>query len=221
SVSEGLSNKLKGYHSNVLTLTKGVNIRPVQTLYDTFTISYVGGLYLDFRDPRPVFNAIQTWRTLAPKPIRFRYVGKDGRQMRAIAIECGIEDIFEDDGFVKREQASLVQDRSHMNLLLTSSSQEHKGVLTGKLFDYIESRRPVLCMINGVYDEELEAFFRKYNLGKIFYPDQEMMIVKYIDDLYIKWKNTGTLNGNSDVNLLTKSLSWEVQAMKLIAAVGI
>ncbi len=221
SVSEGLSNKLKDYHANVLTLTKGVNIRPAQTLYDTFTISYVGGLFLDFRDPRPVFKAIQTWRTSAPKAIRFRYVGKDGRQMRTIAIECGIEDIFEDEGFVKREQASLVQDRSHMNLLLTSSSQEHKGVLTGKLFDYIESRRPVLCMINGVYDEELEAFFRKYNLGKIFYPDQEMMILKYIDDLYIKWKNTGTVAGNSDVKLLTRSLSWEVQAMKLIAAVGI
>jgi hypothetical protein len=221
SVSEGLSNKLMGYHSNVLTLTKGVNIRPVQTLFDIFTISYVGGLYLDFRDPRPVFKAIQTWRNLAPKPIRFQYVGKDGRQMRAIAIECGIGDIFEDDGFVKREQASLIQDRSHVNLLLTSSSQEHKGVLTGKLFDYIESCRPVLCMINGVYDEELEAFFRKYNLGKIFYPDQEMMILKYIDDLYIEWKNTGTLAGNSDVNLLARSLSWEVQAMKLITAVGI
>ncbi|MBK8350048.1 MAG: hypothetical protein IPL08_21440 [Saprospiraceae bacterium] len=36
SVSEGLSSKLKDYHPNVLTLTKGVNIRPAQTLYDIF-----------------------------------------------------------------------------------------------------------------------------------------------------------------------------------------
>ena len=136
--------------------------------------------------------------------------------MRAIASECGIEDIFEDEGFVKREQASLVQDQSHINLLLTSSSPEHQGVLTGKLFDYIESRRPVLCMINGVFDEELEAFFNKYNLGKIFYPDQEMMIVQYLDDLYTEWKNTGTVAGRSDIKLLTESLSWEGQARKLM-----
>ncbi|MBK8350049.1 MAG: hypothetical protein IPL08_21445 [Saprospiraceae bacterium] len=143
-------------------------------------------------------------------------MGKDGAQMRAIASECGIEDIFEDEGFVKREQASLVQDQSHINLLLTSSSPEHQGVLTGKLFDYIESRRPVLCMINGVFDEELEAFFNKYNLGKIFYPDQEMMIVQYLDDLYTEWKNTGTVAGRSDIKLLTESLSWEGQARKLM-----
>lgn len=219
SVSEGLSSKLKDYHSNVLTLTKGVNMRPAQTLYDTFTISYVGGLFLDFRDPRPVFKAIQIWRTSAPKAMCLRYVGKDGAQMRAIAIECGIEDIFEDGGFVKREQASLVQDRSHINLLLTSSSPEHQGVLTGKLFDYIESRRPILCVINGVFDEELEAFFSKYNLGKIFYPGQEMMIVKYINDLYIEWGKSGTVAGRSETKLLTESLSWEGQARKLMEAV--
>ncbi len=94
-------------------------------------------------------------------------MGKDGAQMRAIASECGIEDIFEDEGFVKREQASLVQDQSHINLLLTSSSPEHQGVITGKLFEYLGSTNPILGMINGVIDEELAAYFKNYNVDMV------------------------------------------------------
>jgi hypothetical protein len=216
SVSDGLCDKLKDYHHNVVTITKGVTVRPEQQLYDQFTISYVGGLFGEYRDPRPVFKAIQSWRKSVNSFVRFLYVGKDGGQMRTWARECGMEDIFVDGGFIKREEASLVQDCSHINLLLTSSSVEHKGVLTGKLFDYIESRRPILCSVNGVYDEELESLFKQYKLGQIFYPEQEFKVVQYIDYMYTEWEKTGALAGVSNIKLLEETLSWDGQARKLM-----
>jgi hypothetical protein len=219
SVSDGLCDKLKEYHPKPLTITKGVSIRPAQKLYNKFTISYVGGLFREFRDPRPVFNAIRKWRKTENPSFLFQYVGKDGGQMHAWARECGVEDIFVDGGYVTREEASIAQDRSHVNVLLTSSSDDHKGVLTGKLFDYMESGRPILCSVNGVYDEELEKFFNEFNLGKIFYPNQEENIVHFLNDLYQEWVSTSQVASIMDRTKIETSLSWEGQAQKIIDAI--
>ncbi len=219
SVSDGLCDKLNAYHANPLTVTKGVTLRPTQKLYEQFTISYVGSLFREFRDPRPVFRALKKWREDCNPEIRFQYVGKDGNQMRAWASECGVEDIFEDFGFVVREEASMAQDRSHINVLLTSSSDDHKGVLTGKLFDYVESQRPILCSVNGVCDEELEKFFCDFNIGKIFYSNQEDDIVSFLAQVYQQWKSTGKLVGVSDIAKIEAQLSWEGQAQKIVEAI--
>jgi hypothetical protein len=220
SVSDGLCDKLKDYHANVMTITKGVTLRPERKLYEVFTISYVGGLFREFRDPRPVFNALRKWIEIDKPRIVFKYVGKDGAQMRAWARECGIEDIFHDVGFVSREDASIAQDRSHLNLLLTSSSDDHKGVLTGKLFDYMESRRPILCSVNGVYDEELESFFDNYKIGTIFYHHQEAQIMTFLSQAYRQWSNSGQLIGVSDFAKIEAQLSWAGQAQKTINAIS-
>ena len=219
SVSDGLCDKLKAYHDKPLTITKGVTLRAEQVLFKQFTISYVGGLFRNFRDPRPIFKAIKKWREISKASVVFRYAGKDGAQMRAWANECGIEDIFLDIGYVGRSEASLTQDRSHINVLLTSSSDDHKGVLTGKLFDYIESRRPVLCSVNGVYDDELQLFFSTYSLGNIFYNNDEDAIVQYLDTLYREWTTTGNIISILDMDRIKNSLSWEGQASKILDAV--
>ncbi len=202
-----------------MTITKGVTLRAEQVLFKQFTISYVGGLFRNFRDPRPIFKAIKKWREISKASVVFRYAGKDGAQMRAWANECGIEDIFLDIGYVGRSEASLTQDRSHINVLLTSSSDDHKGVLTGKLFDYIESRRPVLCSVNGVYDDELQLFFSTYSLGNIFYNNEEDAIVQYLDTLYREWTTTGNIISILDMDRIKNSLSWEGQASKILDAV--
>ncbi len=220
SVSDGLCDKLKAYHTSPLTVTKGVALRPAQKLYDHFTIGYVGGLFREFRDPRPIFRAIKKWRDASNPEIRFQYVGKDGGQMRAWARECGVEDVFEDAGFLTREEASTAQDRSHINVLLTSSSEDHKGVLTGKLFDYMESRRPILCSVNGVHDQELEAFFGDFKIGKIFYPNQEDDIVSFLSQAYQQWKSTEKLLCGTDITKIEAQLSWEGQAQKIVEAIA-
>ena len=49
-------------------------------------------------------------------------------------------------GHVSREKALQAQRNADLLLLLESSNEESRGVLTGKIFEYIASGRPIICI---------------------------------------------------------------------------
>lgn len=163
TVSDGVTHNLKTYHNNVHTVMNGVTFRPKQTKYDTFTISYTGSLYGEYRDPQPLFKAV---KSIADKyDINIVYAGKDGQQFTDIAKAEGIDHRIINRGMVSSEEAQTIQSGSHLNLLLTTSTQGYSGVLTGKLFEYIGAATPILAIIKGEKDAELSRLFETYNLG--------------------------------------------------------
>lgn len=220
-VSEGISIKMRSFHPNVLTITKGVTPRPLVTQYDVFTIAYSGSLFLDFRDPKLLFQAISALRNEGKlQKIQILYAGKDSSTMMKWADEYGVKDVYVDKGFVSRQEALTLQDRSHINLLLTSSSPEHQGLLTGKLFEYFEAGNPVLCIVKGVQDTELENIFNELQAGHIAYDPSDISLLKnFILTKYIEWESTGAVKPTIDFQKLKNSYSWPGQAHKLLSAI--
>ena len=220
-VSEGISNKMRAYHPKVLTITKGVTPRSLITQYDVFTIAYSGSLFLDFRDPKLLFQAISALRSEGKlQKIQIIYAGKDSSTMMKWAADYGVNEVFVDKGFVSREEALSIQDRSHINLLLTSSSPEHQGLLTGKLFEYFEAGNPVICIVKGVQDSELENIFTELNAGHIAYDPSDISTLKnFILSKYHEWEATGEVAQTIDHQKLKNSYSWEGQALKLLSAI--
>jgi hypothetical protein len=222
-VSEGISKKMRMLHHNVITITKGVEIKEsVTKQFDTFTMSYSGSLFLDFRDPQVVFRAINeliSESRIDKNKFQFLYAGKDGHTMRQMADSAGLGDLFIDKGFVARTQAIEIQLKSHINLLLTSSSPEHQGLLTGKIFEYFEAGNPVLCVIKGVYDTEIENLFKELNAGFIVYDFSDLTGVKsFIMSKYDEWLSSGKVQHTIYKDVLEQKYSWKGQAQKLIGA---
>lgn len=216
TVSDGISKKMMELHSNVYTLMKGVSLRKPEVLFDRFTIHYSGSLFRDFRDPKPLLRAISKLlfnEEIAKDEISFLYAGKDGTTMQNAAEEFGLGEIFENRGFIDRKTALSLQDKSHINLLLTSSSFDHSGLLTGKLFEYVEAGREILCLINGVQDKEIETFFERYNLGSVLYNDDD--IENYIINKFKEWKTTKNVRSWHKRREIQQDLGWECQAEKL------
>ena len=222
-VSEGISKKMRYYHNNVITVTKGVELQMSETQYEKkFTISYSGSLFLDFRDPKVVFQALMELMNdgnMDKDKFQFLYVGKDSVVMRKKVDEAGLGHYFVDRGFVSRAEALEIQSKSHLNLLLTSSSDEHQGLLTGKLFEYFEAGNPVLCVIKGVYDDEIESIFTELDAGYIVYDPSDIAGLKlFILQKYNEWILTGQVNSTINKSLLIKNYSWQGQARKIIDA---
>ena len=69
------------------------------------------------------------------------------------------------------EMSRQLQQESCINIILTSSHPQYKGILTGKFFEYVTTGKPIVCIIKGVRDEQLEHIFMKYNLGIVLYHD--------------------------------------------------
>ncbi len=193
TVSEGISAKMKLLHHHVITVPKGLKKRPAKNKYAQFTLAYTGSLFLEFRDPAPVFRALQQLLEkgmMDAEDIRWLYAGKDGKKMLSKAAEFGMEHIFVDAGYVSRSEATDIQDRSHVNLLLTSASPEHTGLVTGKLFEYLEAETPVLCLIKGSRDPEIEHLIETFQCGQIFNdpPDSTHEIKDFLLKQYRAWK---------------------------------
>ena len=216
TVSEGISKKMSELHQNVHTITKGVDLREPQDLFDKFTIHYSGSLFRDFRNPKPLLSAISQLlqsKEILSDDITFLYAGKDEATLRTWVQEYDLMEIFDSRGLIDRNPAIEMQNKSHINLLLTSASLEHTGLLTGKLFEYIEAGREILCLINGAKDSEIENLFQKYKLGVVAY--NENNIKEYIQHKYNEWKMTGSVKSYHDKEGLKNNLSWDIQAKKL------
>jgi hypothetical protein len=93
-------------------------------------------------------------------------------------------------------------------------------LLTGKLFEYFEAGNPVICIVKGVQDSELENIFTELNAGHIAYDPSGISTLKnFILSKYHEWEATGEVAQTIDHQKLKNSYSWEGQALKLLSAI--
>jgi hypothetical protein len=221
TVSDGISQKMEALHHNVHTITKGVRLRESKESFDKFTIHYSGSLFQQFRDPRPLFYVLASLlkvQKIDKDRISFLYAGKDGGLMQQWVETCGVNDVFENKGMLSRNDAMELQDRSHINLLLTSASDEHTGLLTGKLFEYIEAGKEILCLIKGSRDKEIETMFAEFRLGTVLYDEEK--IREYLLLKYNEYLKTGKVKADHLRNNLLQNRSWERQAERVFDLVS-
>ena len=76
--------------------------------------------------------------------IQIRYAGKDSFYWQKMATDYQFENILENQGPISNEKSQVLQQQSCINLLLTISSPEMTGVLTGKMIEYFQAGSPVL-----------------------------------------------------------------------------
>lgn len=104
------------------------------------------------RDLRPVFRALARAvqeGLIGREQLRLVYAGTEGERMRQYAAECGLEECVEDHGLVSRRESIRLQKEADILLLASWHGQEQRGILTGKMFEYMMMDKPILCCMNG------------------------------------------------------------------------
>ena len=115
-----------------------------------FTLVHTGLLYPVTRDPAPVFAAMR--ELLEEGAIRqgdfvLRFLGRNlGLAREALAAYPAVAPLVEFGGEVVRQEALEQQCRASALLLLEWPDPRARGVLTGKLFEYLAAGRPVLAI---------------------------------------------------------------------------
>lgn len=222
SISESYADQLSQYNNNTQSVMRGVQLRDPTKQYDKFTISYTGSLYFNHRDPNRLLKELSDMIAtgeLSREQIQLLYAGRDGQQFGKWVADHGLADIYVDKGMVSQTEAKEIQDRSHINLLLTSSSPELKGVITGKVFEYFEAGNPIICLINGVQDEEFEQLFKKLNAGIVVYAPakQGSSLKEFIKEKYLQLHHYGSVQHIINKSVLIDEYSWLKQAKKLLS----
>ncbi|WP_187995463.1 glycosyltransferase [Schaalia sp. JY-X159] len=174
-------------------------------------IRYVGTIYAGLYDLTPLFQAIRRLRdTRADLSVRVEFYGADSHEVRALAEELGVSDSVEFRGRVSHVDAVQAQVQSDVLLLIFGGHPREKGVLTGKLFEYLGAQRPILCI--GLTEGEAPDLIRDRDLGFVSSDPQE--IVEFLLGAAHEKSVTGAVKYHGRVDSLEHTR--ETQSLRML-----
>ena len=110
---------------------------------------YTGRLYRGKRDPQPLLHALQSIKRSQPdlsERLVVDFYGFDDLWLRTLVAQYEIGDCVSLHGFVPYRKSLESQRAADVLLFLDWADTEAEGVLTGKLFEYLGSGRPILSI---------------------------------------------------------------------------
>ncbi len=179
---------------------------------------YTGSIYLGYRDPTLLFFCISELisnKTLEKEKIELIYAGKDKVTWKNMISSYNLNDISQEFDDLPLNDALKLQESAHLNILLTWASEDQKGILTGKLFEYLGTGNLILTIINGSMDEEIASLFEEIGCGKVVASNDLTALDQlkdFINVLYKDWKLGKPLPPY--ISKLDK-YSWDCQVEKL------
>jgi glycosyltransferase involved in cell wall biosynthesis len=115
---------------------------------DKIIILHTGTIYKKY-DPSPLFVAVRELieeRKFSRNDVEIRFYGDNTYLLHDIITACQVSDIVTTGPRISRRESLGMQRVSKVVLFLGYESSLTKGVLTGKLFEYLISGRPILAV---------------------------------------------------------------------------
>lgn len=151
------------------------------------TLSYTGSLFDAWRDPAPLLQRLVALRAdgrIAPDAVRFCVASNHPGSLLEVAHRLGAEGFVDFRGALPRAESIALQRQSDILVLLESPAPEARGVLTGKLFEYLATDKPILALGPDQHSEisrVLEQHGRRLSLddlerildGRMLLPKQQ------------------------------------------------
>jgi glycosyltransferase involved in cell wall biosynthesis len=117
-----------------------------------FVLTHTGTFYQGRRDPSLLFDALAALLAAGRLPrdrVKVRLYAKHEPWVAAMAEARGLSGVVEVLPWAPREEALRAQQESQGLLLLHWGGQREAGVFTGKIFEYLAARRPILLIGGG------------------------------------------------------------------------
>lgn len=104
------------------------------------------------RDLSPLMKTIRALideGLLTKDEVQLVYAGSQSPLFVQVAEESGLQDCVEDHGMVSRQESIRLQLSADILLMASWHMTGRKGILTGKLFEYMMMNKPVVCCMSG------------------------------------------------------------------------
>ena len=159
----------------------GLEYRPGPRFRITHTGSFFGK-----RDPRPFLTALAESKL----DVEARFVGDFRSSDREWAESLGLGDRLRLVPYAPRQTAlELQRDSDALLLLIPDAGGRGKGVLSGKVFEYLASERPILAAVPP--DGAAAELIRETGAGVVAPPDDVEALKAALADLHERFSNGG------------------------------
>lgn len=180
TVSDHIKHKLEQISKDVQVITNGfddeTNVAEKPVLDNDYTISYIGMLPKS-SVPHRLFEVIRELKDeneSFKKEVKLKFMGDINDEVKKIVRHQGLIEQTEFHDYVPHKEAINAQHSAQVLLLLIPNVTHNEGILTGKLFEYLAAKRPILAI--GPTDGDLAKVLRETNAGVVIdFDDAEKM----------------------------------------------
>jgi glycosyltransferase involved in cell wall biosynthesis len=194
AVADAIAEEARGLspRGRVLTIANGCDFEDFAGLdyarSEHFRITHAGSFF-GKRTPRPFLSALAE----SGLDVVARFVGDFRAGDREWAEGLGLGDRLELHPYVpRRESLRLQRDSETLLLLIPEAAGRGRGVLSGKVFEYLAAERPILAVVPP--DGAAAKLIRETGAGLVAAPDDVEGIKASLADLEARWR-AGRLNG--------------------------
>jgi glycosyltransferase involved in cell wall biosynthesis len=169
-------------------------------LFDKFTISHVGTI-------NPSSNPQALWDALSgicledssfKNDLRIHLAGQVDLKVLESVEKAGLNDNLVLQEYIPHPEALSIQRSSHILLLALSTSPSAKGILTGKIFEYLAARRAILGV--GPVDGDLSRLIDGLNVGQMFDYSDNRGVKTFLLEKYQDYKSNSEMTSNADIS---------------------
>jgi len=184
------------------------NTKRTGEINNNFIISYVGTMSEQYK-PQMFFYALKNIieKNAPHKKIVFRLVGNIAPEIEEKIDELGLTSNYLKVKYVAHKTAIDYMLNSSCLLLIIPAVSNSKGILTGKLMEYLSSKKPILCI--GEKNSDAAALIDECGAGETFERNNQKGVEDFIDNMI---NDKLVLNFN---NAVVEEYSRSNQALKI------
>jgi glycosyltransferase involved in cell wall biosynthesis len=193
TVSEPLAKQIKEkYHlENVEVIENGFDLDDLDNIPkekywndNKIRIIYTGSIYKDYQDPSPLFAAIQEISLSNEKKLlndfEVLFAGGEKANLNELIDKYKVNRYVKYLGMLKRKEVLHMQRDATILLFLEFESEKTKGILTGKLFEYLASGTEIWVL--GLDESSsVGQIIKKSNQGISFGKNIDLLKTKLIE----------------------------------------
>jgi glycosyltransferase involved in cell wall biosynthesis len=190
-VSDAIADEARAFEpkGRVVTISNGCDFDDFAGLGYTpaprFRITHTGSFF-GKRDPRPFLTALDE----SGLDVVARFLGDFRSSDREWAEERGLADRLELIPYAPRQAAlELQRDSEALLLLIPDAGGRGKGVLSGKVFEYLAAERPILAAVPP--DGAAADLIRETGAGVVAPPDDVDALKAALQELHARFANGG------------------------------
>ncbi|RLD41029.1 MAG: hypothetical protein DRI86_14185 [Bacteroidetes bacterium] len=150
-----------------------------------FTITYTGTLADNYNIDGFLKALISVINEVGKSKIKLQFVGRVSKKYRDIIENSILQPICNFEGHVAHKESISFLVSANALFLAIPDEPNNEGILTGKLFEYLASRKPIIGV--GPAEGDAAAIIKECNAGSMFEYSEETSIANYITELYKKW----------------------------------
>ena len=210
--SERLKDLFSNITSNIYKITNGFDyIIKENNLDNKFSISHIGSLYPE-RNPKFLWDSIEElFEGSFKKDLQINFIGNTSEKIKKELSRRKFHNHVRFYDYVDYNRALELMCSSQALLMIEVNDEESSYAIPGKLFDYLNSKRPIISI--GPNISEVSEILNNTNSGKFFNYHDKRNLKLYINQLYKSYKNgTNIISDKSKIDMfkrinLTKKLS--------------